>query len=88
MSKWLKMGLVVALAIAVSWSGPVWAAGEITVGAAVSQTGRYAEPAGRLHNSWKLYADQMNAKGGWLGKKIKLVVLDDKSDKQQSIKLY
>lgn len=88
MSKWLKMVLVAVLATAVSWSSQVWAAGEITVGAAVSQTGRYAEPAGRLYNSWKLYADQMNAKGGWVGKKIKLVVLDDKSDKQQSIKLY
>jgi branched-chain amino acid transport system substrate-binding protein len=39
-------------------------------------------------NSWKMYVEQANAKGGWLGKKIKLTMLDDKSDKQQSIKLF
>ena len=30
----------------------------------------------------------MNAKGGWNGKKIDLIMMDDKSDKQTSIKLY
>ena len=57
MRKWSKIGLVAALAIAVSWSSQVWAAGEITVGVAISQTGRYAEPAGRFVNSWKMYVD-------------------------------
>ncbi|MEE9240434.1 MAG: amino acid ABC transporter substrate-binding protein, partial [bacterium] len=88
MRKWSKIGLVAALAIAVSWSSQVWAAGEITVGVAISQTGRYAEPAGRFVNSWKMYVEQQNAKGGWIGKKINLQILDDKSDKQQSIKLF
>ncbi len=88
MGKRMNIGLAVALAIAVSWSGPVWAASKITVGVAVSQTGRYAEPAGRFVNSWKMYVDEQNAKGGWLGRKIDLRILDDKSDKQQSIKLF
>ena len=61
---------------------------EVTIGIAVSRTGRYAEPAGRFVNSYKLFEQQRNAAGGWLGHKIKLVILDDKSDKQTSIKLY
>jgi len=84
----LKWTFVAALALTLSWSASVWAAGPITVGVAVSQTGRYAEPAGRFVNSWKMYIEETNASGGWLGRKLNLSILDDKSDKQQSIKLY
>ena len=61
---------------------------KVTLGIAISQTGRYAEPAGRMVNSYKLYVDQVNAGKGWNGKKIDFSILDDKSDKQTSIKLY
>ncbi len=88
MKRSLILSLVVVLAISLSWTTKSLAAGEVTVGVAVSMTGRYAEPAGRFVNSWKLFVDQRNASGGWLGKKIKLTMLDDKSDKQQSIKLF
>jgi branched-chain amino acid transport system substrate-binding protein len=70
------------------FTNPVPAAGEKTFGGAISQTGRYAEPAGRFVNSYKMFADQQNAKGGLLGQKMKLIILDDKSDKQTSIKLF
>ena len=70
------------------FAGPALAADEIHMGGAISQTGRYAEPAGRFVNAYKLFIDQLNAKGGLLGKKIKVTLLDDKSDKQTSIKLY
>ena len=83
----LVLGFVLALTAApfVEKSG---AKDKVTLGIAISQTGRYAEPAGRMVNSYNLYVDQMNAKGGWLGKKIDMIILDDKSDKQTSIKLY
>ena len=61
---------------------------KVTLGIAISQTGRYAEPAGRMVNSYKLYVDQVNAGKGWNGKKIDFNILDDKSDKQTSLKLY
>lgn len=61
---------------------------EVLVGGAISQTGRYAEPAGRQVNSIKLWVDEVNARGGLLGHKIRLILLDDKSDTQTSIKLY
>jgi branched-chain amino acid transport system substrate-binding protein len=72
--------------------GPAWADhrpnNEVLVGGAISQTGRYAEPAGRQVNSIKLWADEVNARGGLLGHKIVLHLLDDRSDTQTSIKLY
>jgi branched-chain amino acid transport system substrate-binding protein len=61
---------------------------EVLIGGAISQTGRYAEPAGRQVNSIKLWVDEVNARGGLLGHKIKLILLDDRSDTQTSIKLY
>jgi branched-chain amino acid transport system substrate-binding protein len=81
------VAIVFALTVAV-FTNPAPAAGEKTFGGAISQTGRYAEPAGRFVNSYKMFADQQNAKGGLLGQKMKLIILDDKSDKQTSIKLY
>ena len=72
--------------------GPGWAGhrpnNEVLVGGAISQTGQYAEPAGRQVYSIKLWVDEVNARGGLLGHTIVLRLLDDKSDIQTSIKLY
>ena len=73
-------------------AGPAWAGhrpnNEVLLGGAISQTGRYAEPATRQVNSIHLWVDEVNARGGLLGHKIVLRLLDDKSDTQTSIKLY
>jgi branched-chain amino acid transport system substrate-binding protein len=61
---------------------------EVLIGGAISQTGRYAEPAGRQVNAIKLWVDEVNGRGGLLGHKINLILLDDKSDTQTAIKLY
>jgi branched-chain amino acid transport system substrate-binding protein len=60
----------------------------VLVGGAISQTGRFAEPAGRQVNSIKMWVDQVNGRGGLLGHKIELLLLDDKSDTQTAVKLY
>ena len=61
---------------------------EVLLGGAISQTGQYAEPAGRQVNAIKLWVDEVNARGGLLGHKVVLSLLDDKSDVQTAIKLY
>jgi branched-chain amino acid transport system substrate-binding protein len=61
---------------------------EVVVGGAISQTGRFAEPAGRQVNSIKMWVEEVNGRGGLLGRKINLVLLDDKSDTQTAVKLY
>ncbi len=88
MRNYWKVALAALVATSLFGAPDARAAGEVTIGVAISMTGRYAEPAGRFVNSYKLYTDMQNAKGGWDGKKINIVVLDDKSDKQQSIKLF
>ncbi|MGH7390511.1 MAG: amino acid ABC transporter substrate-binding protein [Candidatus Rokuibacteriota bacterium] len=85
----LAAGLAALLALG---AGAAWADHrpnkEVLFGGAISQTGRYAEPAGRQVNAIKLWVDEVNARGGILGHKINLILLDDKSDTQTAIKLY
>ena len=81
------LGAVVLLGVGTAWADHR-PNNEVLVGGAISQTGRYAEPAGRQVNSIKLWADEVNARGGLLGHKIVLHLLDDRSDTQTSIKLY
>jgi branched-chain amino acid transport system substrate-binding protein len=86
-------GLTGALvACLVLGAGPAWAHhrpnNEVLVGGAISMTGQYAEPAGRQANSIRLWVDEVNARGGLLGHRINLQLLDDKSDTQTAIKLY
>ena len=83
----LVLGFVLALTAA-PFVEKSHAMDKVTLGIAISQTGRYAEPAGRMVNSYKLYVDQVNSGKGWNGKKIDFIMLDDKSDKQTSLKLY
>jgi branched-chain amino acid transport system substrate-binding protein len=79
---------VVVLALLALDIGAARADSEVVFGGAISQTGRFAEPAGRQVNSIKMWVEQVNARGGLLGRKIKLVLLDDKSDTQTAVKLY
>ena len=84
--------LVTLAALLVAGAGPAWAHhrpnNEALLGGAISLTGQYAEPAGRQVNSIKLWVDEVNGRGGLLGHKIVLRLLDDKSDTQTAIKLY
>ena len=80
--------LAALVALLVAGVLPAGAQNEVLIGGAISQTGRYAEPAGRQVNAIKLWVDEVNARGGLLGRKVKLLLLDDKSDTQTSIKLY
>jgi branched-chain amino acid transport system substrate-binding protein len=80
--------VVVVLVVLATGVDAVRATSEVVFGGAISQTGRFAEPAGRQVNSIKMWVDEVNARGGVLGRKIKLVLLDDKSDTQTAVKLY
>ena len=81
-----------ALAAIVLTAGPAVANhrpnNEVLLGGAISLTGQYAEPAGRQVNSIKLWTDEVNARGGLLGHKVVVRLLDDKSEIQTAIKLY
>lgn len=60
----------------------------VVVGGTLALSGRYAEPAGRYLNAWTLYVDELNQRGGLLGHKVELKILDDRSDTRTAIELY
>jgi len=80
------------LAAAVLYAGTAFAdhrpGNLVVMGGTLSLTGRFAEPAGRYYKGRKLYVDELNARGGLLGHRVELRILDDKSDKRTAIELY
>ncbi len=59
----------------------------VVMGGTLSLSGRYAEPGGRYRNTKRLYVDELNERGGLLGHKVELRILDDKSDRRTAIEL-
>ena len=60
----------------------------VVMGGTMAQSGRYAEIGRRDFNAKKLYVEELNARGGLLGHKVELRIMDDKSDRPTAIELY
>ena len=55
----------------------------IVIGASVSLTGDFSADGQAFQRGYNLWASDVNAAGGLLGRKVKLIFLDDKSDPTQ-----
>src|SRR5262249_14984813 len=62
--------------------------GPIKIGASMSLTGTYAKPGSYQKEGYEICADEVNAKGGVLGRKIDFVFYDDQSMPATAVKLY
>lgn len=60
----------------------------IRIGATVSLSGKYMEPSQMIQAGYRLWARQINNRGGLLGRAVELVLYDDRSDIQQTRTLY
>ena len=60
----------------------------VRVGVALSQSGNLADSAKLYFNGVELWRDQVNARGGLLGRPVELVVYDDRSDAATAARLY
>lgn len=60
----------------------------IVIGATASLEGRYAEPSAMMQDAFRLWVDEINRKGGLIGRKVKLILYDDKSDRDRARALY
>lgn len=77
-----------ALATAVAVPSFAQAQETVRIGIALSQTGNLADSANHYWRGVELWRDQVNARGGLLGKKVEFVVYDDRSDAATSARLY
>ena len=60
----------------------------ITVGASLSLSGDFGGDGPAMKQGYQLWADTVNKNGGLLGRPVQLVILDDKSDPDQTTKNY
>lgn len=52
----------------------------IKVGASLSFEGKYAETSEMMRIGYQMWIDQINLQGGLLGRPVRLIILDDRSD--------
>jgi len=60
----------------------------LKIGASLSLTGTYAKPGTYQKEGYEICADEINAKGGLLGRKVEFVMYDDQSSTQTAQRLY
>jgi branched-chain amino acid transport system substrate-binding protein len=60
----------------------------ILIGATVSLEGKYSEPSLMIQNAFRLWEQEVNLRGGLLGRPVKLILYDDKSQKKRVRQLY
>jgi branched-chain amino acid transport system substrate-binding protein len=89
MTSWKRLAPA-ALAGVVLASLPLPAAAQapIRIGASMSVTGTYAKPGTYQKQGYDVCIDELNAKGGLLGRKVELVIYDDQSQPATAVKLY
>src|SRR3981189_3428187 len=74
------LGMVPAIALATALFGGTAGAQTIKIGVNEPLTGAFAASGTYVVNGAKIAADEINAKGGVLGKKIQLIIEDNKSN--------
>jgi branched-chain amino acid transport system substrate-binding protein len=60
----------------------------ITIGASLSETGDFSADGLAFEAGYKLWAKDVNARGGLLGRQVKLIILNDQSSPNQVVTNY
>jgi branched-chain amino acid transport system substrate-binding protein len=80
--------LLAVVATALAIAAPAAAQDKVRIGIALSQTGNLADSSTHYSKGLELWREQVNARGGLLGKQVEFVVYDDRSDPATSARLY
>jgi branched-chain amino acid transport system substrate-binding protein len=62
--------------------------GPITIGASLSETGDFSADGQAFDKGYRLWAKDVNAHGGLLGRQVKLIILDDNSSPNDVVTNY
>jgi branched-chain amino acid transport system substrate-binding protein len=82
--KWLLAVVLVSILV---WGGTAGAADTVKIGLMAPLTGFAAADGLSVHYSVKLAVERINKEGGVLGKKVELVVYDDRADGKEAVAL-
>ena len=85
-----RKAFAVALVAVLAWAAAPVAEAQprIRIGASVAQTGAFAALGQNQLRGYQLCVKHLNEKGGVLGRKLELVVYDDRSDPATAVRLY
>ncbi len=92
MSRRMPIAMVAALVLAVFHGGLALAdhrpGNVVVMGGSWALSGGYAVAAASILKGRKLYVEELNARGGLLGHRVELEILDDESDRRTAIQHY
>src|SRR5512135_2345151 len=71
---------ILAVATMALTGGTAAQTGEIKIGSSMAMTGGLGPNGKSARLAWKIWEEDVNAKGGLLGRKVKLVYFDDQSN--------
>jgi branched-chain amino acid transport system substrate-binding protein len=83
-----QLVLVIVLLLRSAWTTSALAAEPITIGLGIAQSGQLAANGKAALVGMKIWEDDVNAKGGLLGRPVKLVYYDDQSNPANVPALY
>lgn len=87
--RWMSIAAVALAAVLLAQAPPAAAAqNPIVIGASVSLSGTYAASGKYAIEGTQLWVDDVNRRGGLLGRPVHLVYYDDKSDPNTAVQLY
>lgn len=66
----------------------VSAAQTIAIGVSLGLTGQFRVPSEMHRRAYELWQDDINARGGLLGRPVKVIIVDDQSNAQRSASIY
>lgn len=81
----LRIFLALAITSLGTFTAPVWGQGTIKIGVITSLTGSLAAFGEAHKNGYAIALEEINAKGGVLGKKVELDFYDDQSKPDQAV---
>lgn len=79
---------LLAAAAALGFAGPAAAAEPVKIGIALSMTGNLADSSEHYRKAIELWKEQVNGRGGLVGRPVELVIYDERSDPATAARLY
>jgi branched-chain amino acid transport system substrate-binding protein len=83
-----SLGIFLGIFVLAMNGTPSLAAEPIKIGFTISQSGRYADSGSYYKEAYLMWEDDVNAKGGLLGRPVKLIIYDDESSADKAVGLY
>lgn len=84
---WTRMFLFFSMGLLLL-QPPCFAQQPIKIGVSLGLTGRFSVMAEELKNGFKLWERNVNTENGMLGRPVRVIVKDDKSDPELAVTLY